>query len=76
MAILFDLIFESELGSGEETYSDSRLFLRSKAARGCATETGCHKRLSNLGRARSNSMQAIIAHDISPLILAIRNLYC
>jgi hypothetical protein len=38
-------------------------------------EAGCNKRLSNLGRTRFNSMQAIITHGISPLVFSSESLY-
>jgi hypothetical protein len=55
-------MLEREFGSGEETYGDPRLSLRGKAARGCATEAGRDKLVSDFGRAGGNSMQAIVAH--------------
>jgi hypothetical protein len=63
-----DLTFECEFGSGEQTYRDTRLILRGKAASGCTVETGRNERLSNFGWTRSNGMQTIIAHDFSPLL--------
>src|SRR5258706_13426317 len=68
-------MFECEFGSGQETYRDTRLCLRGKAPRGCAIETGCNKRLSNLGWTRCNGMQAIITHGISPLVFTPGKLY-
>src|SRR6202163_2022011 len=75
IAIVSDVTFECEFGSGEQTYRDPRLFLRGKAARGCAIETGCDKGLPNLGWARCNGMQAVITHGglllgFSPMVFA------
>src|ERR1700688_4018405 len=64
MPIVSAVTFDCEFGSGEQTYRDPRLFLRGKAARGCAIETGCDKGLPNLGWARCNGMQAVITHGI------------
>src|ERR1700681_4782076 len=79
IAIVSDVTFECEFGSGEQTYRDPRLFLRGKAARGCAIETGCDKGLPNLGWARCNGMQAVITHGIfswdSPLVFASERRY-
>src|SRR5258708_28124837 len=57
-------MFEREFGPGQQTYRDTRLFLRSKAARRCAVETGCNDRLADPGWTRCDSMQAIITHGI------------
>src|ERR1700722_18230164 len=40
IAIVSNVTFECEFGSGKQTYRDTRLALRSKAARRCAVETG------------------------------------
>jgi hypothetical protein len=69
-AIVSDLVLEREFGPGKQTHRDSRRFLRDKAARGRAVETGYNERLSNFGWTRGNCMQAIIAHGVSPLICA------
>ena len=57
-------MFEREFGPGQQTYRDTRLFLRGKAARRCAVETGCNDRLADPGWTRCDSMQAIITHGI------------
>jgi hypothetical protein len=38
IAIISDVTFECEFGSGKQTYRDIRLSLHGKAARGCAVE--------------------------------------
>ena len=68
MPVVSDVMFERELGSRKQTYGDTRLVLRGKAARGCAVKTGGNECLSNLGWTRCKSMQAIIAHWLSPVI--------
>src|SRR5258708_30476060 len=57
-------MIECELGARKKTYRDIRLFLCSKATGGCAVETGCNNRLSNLGWTRCNGMQAIVTHGM------------
>ena len=64
IAIIPDVTFECEFGSGKQTYRDVRLSLCGKAARGCAVEPGCNKSLANPGRAGCDSMEAIITHGI------------
>jgi hypothetical protein len=68
MPVVSDVMFERELGSRKQTYGDTRLVLPGKAARGCAVKPGGNECLSNLGWTRCNSMQAIIAHWLSPVI--------
>src|SRR5213080_368259 len=70
ITIVSDLVLEREFGAGKQAYRDTRLFLRGKAARRRAVETGCNQRIANFGWTRCNSMQAIIAHGFSPLISA------
>src|SRR3984957_11041197 len=64
IAIISDVTFECEFGSGKQTYRDIRLSLRGKAARGFAVEAGRNKRLANPGQAGCDGMQAIITHGI------------
>src|SRR6202043_2625776 len=64
IAIVSNVTFECEFGSGKQTYRDIRLSLCSKAARGCAVEAGRNKRLANPGRAGCDDMQTIITHGI------------
>src|ERR1700689_4503052 len=64
IAIISDVTFECEFGSGKQAYRDIRLSLCGKAAGGRAVEAGRNKRLANPGRARYDGMQAIITHGI------------
>src|ERR1700730_17189433 len=64
IAIISDVAFECEFGSGKQTYGDIRLSLCGKAAGGCAVEAGRNKRLANPGRAGCDGVQAIITHGI------------
>jgi len=66
IAIVFDLMFEGEFGSGEQTYRDTGRVLGGKA-RVRAIETGRDKRLANLGWTGCRGMQAIVA-QFSPLV--------
>ena len=75
IAIISDVTFECEFGSGKQTYRDIRLSLCGKAVGGCTVEAGRNKRLANLGRAKYDSVRAIITHGISPLIDVFKNLY-